>query len=167
MNASTTFVQVKRKTPTGIWALRGITVAITLIVLLVIGTVAYSAYEDYSAIKAELAGGSQQAVGAALIRGSVETVSINITVPNNGLYPLNVTLTCNYPTPNVACQRASVDVSPGGEGVLRFRMTVSNVSSFESSGNTVVNGTVAISMTPFVGLTVGTDFGGFVKTGGA
>ena len=157
---------MKRKTPTGIWALRGVTVAIALIVLLAIGTVAYSAYEDYSAIKAELAGGSQQAVGAAVIRGSSETVSINITVPNNGLYPLNVTLTCNYPTPNVVCQRASVDVSPGGQGVLRFRMTVSDVSQFESADNKVVNGTVAISMTPFVGLTIGTDFGGFVKAGG-
>jgi hypothetical protein len=151
----------------GIWALRGITVAVALIVLLVVGTVAYSAYEDYSAIKAELAGGSQQAVGAAVLRGQVETVSINITVPNHGLYPLNVTLDCNYPTSNVVCQRTSVDVSPGGEGVLRFRMVVSNVSQFEGSGNQVINGTVAISMAPFVGLTVGTDFGGFVKTGGA
>jgi len=151
----------------GIWALRGVTVAIALIVLLVVGSVVYSAYEDYSAVKAELAGGSKQAVGAAVLRGSMETVSINITVPNNGLYPLNVTLTCNYPTSNVVCQRTSVDVSPGGEGVLRFRMTVSDVSQFENSGNQVINGTVAISMTPFVGLTVGTDFGGFVKPGGA
>jgi len=160
-------VQVKRKTPMGIWALRGVTVAVALIVLLVIGTVAYSAYEDYSAVRAELAGGSRQAVGAAVLRGSMETVSINITVPNDGLYPLNVTLTCNYPTPNVVCQRTSVNVSPGGEGVLRFRMTVSDVSLFENSGNRVINGTVAISMVPFVGLTVGTDFGGFVKTGGS
>jgi hypothetical protein len=151
----------------GIWALRGVTIAIALIVLLVVGSVVYSAYEDYSAVKAELAGGSQQAVGAAVLRGSTETVSINISVPNKGLYPLNVTLTCNYPTSNVVCQRTSVDVSPGGEGVLRFRMIVSDVSQFESSGNQVINGTVAISMTPFVGLTVGTDFGGFVKTGGA
>jgi len=151
----------------GIWALRGVTVAVALVVLLVIGTVAYSAYEDYNAVKAELVGGSKQAVGAAVLRGSMEMVSINITVPNDGLYPLNVTLTCNYPTSNVVCQRTSVDVSPGGEGVLRFLMTVSNVSQFENSGNRMINGTVAISMTPFVGLTVGTDFGGFVKTGGA
>ena len=151
----------------GIWALRGVTVAIALVVLLVVGTVAYSAYEDYSAVKAELAGGSQQAVGAAVLEGSAESVSINITVPNNGLYLLNVTLSCDYPTPNVVCQRTSVDVAPGGEGVLRFRMTVSNLSQFESSDNQVINGTVAISMTPFVGLTVGTNFGGFVKSGGA
>jgi len=160
-------VQVKRKTPTGIWVLRGVTVAVTLVVLLVVGTVVYSAYEDYSAVRAELAGGSQQAVGLAELRGSSETVSMNITVPNRGVYPLNVTLACSYPTPNVVCQRTSVDVSPGGEGVLRFRMTVANLSQFESSGNRAINGTVAISMTPFVGLTVWTDFGGFVKQGGA
>ena len=160
-------MQVKRKTPMGIWALRGVTVAIAVIVLLVIGTVAYSAYEDYTAVKAELAGGNQQAVGAAVLRGSTETVSINITVPNNGLYPLNVTLSCDYPTTNVVCQGTSVDVSPGGQGVLRFRMTVLDLSVFEGSDNKVINGTVAISMTPFVGLTVGTDFGGFVKSGGS
>lgn len=160
-------MQVKRKTPIGIWALRGVTVAVFLVVMLVVGTVAYSAYEDYSAVKAELAGGSKQAAGVAVLRGPSETVSINITVPNNGLYPLNVTLACDYPTSNVVCQRTSVNVPPGGEGVLRFRMTVSNFSQFEDSGNQVINGTVSISMSPFVGLTVGTDFGGFVKSGGA
>lgn len=159
-------MQVKRKTPRGIWALRGVTVAIVLILLLVVGTLAYSAYEDFSAVRAELAGGSQQAVGAAVLKGSAETVSINITVPNRGLYFLNVTLTCNYPTANVVCQRTSVNVAPGEEGVLRFKMTVSDVSQFESSDNHVVNGTVAISMSPFVGLTIGTDFGGFIKSGG-
>jgi len=159
-------VQVKRKTPLGIWALRGVTVAVAVVVLLVVGTVAYSAYEDYTAVKAELAGGSQQAIGAAVLRGPMESVSINITVPNNGLYPLNVTLSCDYPTPNVVCQGTSVDVSPGDQGVLRFRMTVLDVSEFEGSGDTMINGTVSISMAPFVGLTVGTDFGGFVKTGG-
>jgi len=150
----------------GIWALRGVTVAIALVVLLVIGTVAYSAYEDYTAVRSEFAGGSQQAVGEAVLNGPAETVSINITVPNNGLYPLNVTLSCDYPTSNVVCQGTSVDVAPGGQGVLRFRMTVSDLSEFEGSGNQVINGTVAISMAPFVSLTVGTNFGGFVKPGG-
>lgn len=159
-------MQVKQKTPRGIWVLRGITVAIVLLLILVVGTVAYSAYEDYTAVRAELAGGSQQAVGEAVLRGLTETVSINITVPNGGLYSLNVTLTCDYPTSNVVCQRTSVNVTPGGEGVLRFKMTVDNVTQFESSGDQVINGTVAISMAPFVGLTVGTDFGGFVKSGG-
>jgi hypothetical protein len=160
-------VQVKRKTPRGIWALRGVTIAIVIIVLLAVGTVAYSAYEDYTAVRAELAGGSQQAVGAAVLRGSTEMISININVPNRGVYPLNVTLTCDYPTSNVVCQRASVNVAPGGEDVLRFRMTVADVSQYESSSDHLINGTVAISMAPFVGLTVATDFGGFVKSGGA
>ena len=160
-------MQGKRKTPRGIWALRGVTIAVALIVLIVIGTVAYSVYEDYSAVRPELAGGSQQAVGAAVLRGSTETVSINITVPNRGLYPLNVTLNCDYPTANVVCQRTSVDVSPGGQGVLRFRMTVLDVSQFESSSNHVINGTVAISMEPFVSLTIGTNFTRFINPGGA
>lgn len=159
-------MQVKQKTPRGIWVLRGITVAIVVILLLVVGTVAYSAYEDYSAVRAELAGGSKQVVGTVVSNGSNETVSIDIPVPNGGLYPLNVTITCNYPTSNVVCQRTSVNVAPGGEGMLKFRMIVYDVSQFENSGGHLINGTVAITMAPFVGLTVGTDFGGFVKQGG-
>ena len=160
-------MQVKQKTPRGIWVLRGITVAIVVILLLVVGTVAYSAYEDYSAVRAELAGGSRQVVGTVISNGSNETVSIDIPVPNGGLYPLNVTITCNYPTSNVVCQRTSVNVAPGGEGMLQFKMTVYDVSLFENSGNHVINGTVAITMAPFVGLTVGSDFGGFVHSGGS
>ena len=159
-------MQVKPKTPRGVWVLRGVTIAIALTVVIVIGTVAYSAYEDYSALRSELAGGPQQAVGRAVLEGEAETVSINITVPNRGLYPLNVTLTCSYPTANVACQRTSVEVPPGGQGVLRFLMAVANVTQFEASADRDINGTVAVTMGPFVSLTIGTDLGGFVKTGG-
>lgn len=157
----------KRKTPGGIWALRAVTIIVALLVLLVVGSVGYSAYEDYTAVRSELAGGSQQAVGAAVRQGSSEVVSINITVPNRGLYTLNVTLTCDYPTSNVVCQTASVSVPPGQEGVLRFRMTVVDVVTFANSPDQSINGTVAVEMQPFVKLIIGTNFGGFVNTGGA
>ena len=156
---------MKRKTPAGIWALRGVTVVVALAVLIVIGTLAYSGYEDYQGISSELAGGSQQAVGSAVFGGSGETVSLDIAVPNRGLYPLDVTVTCSYPTSNVVCQPTKVYVPAGGQGVIHFRMTVADVSQFESSRNHVINGTVAIAMAPFVSLTIGTDFGGFVRAG--
>ena len=134
--------------------------------MLVIGTVAYSSYEDYSALRADrLLGTPRQAVGREVLRGTAETVSINITVPNRGLYSLNVTITCSYPTANVVCQRTSVDVAPGSQGVLYFVMNVGNVTQFETSVDQDINGTVAISMPPFAFLTIGTDLGGFVKTG--
>jgi hypothetical protein len=157
---------MKRRTPAGIWVLRGITVTVAVVVILVAGTVAYSAYEDYTAVRSELTAGPQQAVGRAIIQGSSETVSINITVPNRGLYTLNVTVSCDYPTSNVVCQPSQVSVPAGQEGVLRFKMTVADVMQFEDSGSTKINGTVAVRMEPFVSLLIGTDFGEFVSTGG-
>jgi hypothetical protein len=157
---------MKRRTPAGIWVLRAITATVAVVVILVAGTVAYSAYEDYTAVRAEFTAGTQQAVGRATIQGSSETVSINITIPNRGLYTLSVTVTCDYPTSNVVCQPSQVSVPAGQEGVLRFKMTVADVMQFEDSGSTRINGTVAVGMEPFVSLLIGTDFGGFVSTGG-
>jgi hypothetical protein len=156
---------LKRKTPAGVWALRAVTATIALVVILVLGSVAYSAYEDYTAVRSELVGGSQQAVGRAVLQGSSETISINITVPNRGLYTLNVTVSCSYPTSNVVCLPSQVNVPAGQQDVLHFRMIVADVSQFENSDR-IINGTVDIAMGPFVSLSIGTNFGGSVSTGG-
>jgi hypothetical protein len=158
---------MKMKTPKGIWAIRAVSLALALVVILVIGSVGYSAYEDYTAVRAELSGGSQQVVGSAVIQGQSETVSLNITVPNRGLYTLNVTVVCGPQTEAVTCQRSEVAVPPGEQGVLRFRMTVADLSQFEASSDHRINGTVIISMEPFASVSIGTDFGGFVSPGGA
>ncbi len=158
---------MKLKTPRGIWALRAVTIVISLIVLLVVGTLAYSAYEDVSAVRSELAGGSQQAVGKAVMQGQSEVVTLNITVPNRGLYTLNITVTCSYPTSNVVCEPANVIVPAGQEGVLHFKLTVADVSQFATSPDHRINGTVTAEMQPFAKISVVTDFGSFVQTGGA
>ena len=146
--------------------MRAVTVAVALVVIIVVASVGYSAYEDYTAVRAELSGGSQQAVGRAVLQGQTETVSINITVPNSGLYSLNVTMTCSYPNSNVVCQRTTVNVPPGQQEVLHFRLVVANLAQFTSLTDHRINGTVDISMPPFVSLSIGTDFSGFVSTGG-
>ena len=158
---------MKRKTPRGIWALRAVSIAVALVVIIVIGTVGYSAYEDYTAVRAELSGGSQQAVGSAVLQGDAETVSLNITVPNRGLYALNVTVFCGAQQQAVVCQPSQVVVSPGAEGVLHFRMTVLDLPQFEASSDHRINCTVIISMEPFASVSIGTDFGGFVSSGGS
>ncbi len=156
---------MKTKTPRGIWALRAVTATITLIVLLVIGTVVYSAYEDYTAVRSELAGGSSQATGRAVLQGSSELISINITVPNSGLYPLNVTVTCTQKNPNIVCQPSRVNVPAGQQGVLHFHMTIVNLAQFAAASDHRIDGTVAIALVPFASLSIGFDLGGFVKTG--
>lgn len=156
---------MKGKTPTGLKVIRGISISITLILVLVLGTVFYSAYQDWNAVKSELSGPSPQATGKAVMQGQSEIVSINITVPNRGLYPLNVTVSCAQQT-NIVCSPAQVIVPAGEQGMLRFRMTVVDIAQFASSSNHRIDGTVAIHMVPFASLGIGVDLGGFVHQGG-
>ena len=99
-------------------------------VVLVIGSVLYSAYEDYSAVRPELEGGSSQPIGGVTQNGNTATVSINFTIPNTGVYTLNVTLTCSDPNPNVVCAAGHVSVQPGERQVQRFKMTIVNVQQY-------------------------------------
>lgn len=153
-----------RRTPRGIWALRAVTLAIAVVVIIVVGTVAYSAYEDYSAVKPELTGGSSNPIGTMTQSGNTAVVSINLTVPNRGVFTLNVTLTCDSNTV-VTCTEGHVSVPPGGEGVLRFKMTITDLKTYVAS-NTQINGTVSMGLEPFVNLSVVTDLSGLVKVGG-
>lgn len=155
---------MKRRTPRGIWALRAVTIAITLIVVIVIGTVAYSAYEDYAGVRSEMAGSG--ASGRAVLQGTSEIISINITVPNKGLYTLNVTVTCGQLNPNISCQPSQVSVPAGQQGVLHFEMTVANVQQFVASSNHRINGTVTIALEPFAGLSIGVNLGSYVQNPG-
>ena len=128
---------------------------------------AYSAYEDYSGVRPELTGGSSQPVGGVTQNGNTAVVSLNFTIPNGGLYTLNVSLTCDNGNPAVVCQEGQVSVPPGGEQVLRFRMTITNLQEYVASGDRRINGTVTMALEPFVSLTIGTDLSGLVNIQGA
>jgi hypothetical protein len=156
---------LKRKTPRGVWALRGVTAAITLIVLVVVATVGYSAYEDYSGIRSGAASGSSLIAGSAVYDEATggEIISFNVTVPNRGLYSVNVTIDCSSSNSAVACQRASALVPPGQSQLLRFVMTVSDVKQFLSSPDRQINGTVDLGLEPFASLSVGVNFTSFVQ----
>jgi hypothetical protein len=94
-------------------------------------------------------------------------VSIDFTIPNQGLYTLNVTLTCDNSNPNVVCQTGHVSVQPGQEQVLQFKLTVANVQEYYSSSDHRINGTLTMAMGPFVSLTIGTDLSSLVPQEGA
>ena len=146
-----------RKTPRGIWALRGVTIAVALLVILVVGTMIYSAYQEYNAIRPELSGGPNQPVGLITQNGNVAIVSLNFTIPNDGLYTINVTLTCDNSNPSVVCQEGHVTVPPGGEQVLRFKMTVTDVQRYVGSSDLRINGTLSLALEPFIGIAINTD----------
>jgi hypothetical protein len=156
---------LKRRTPGGVWALRGVTAAITLIVLIVVATVAYSAYEDYSGIRSGVASGNSLIAGSAVYNetSGAEIISFNVTVPNRGLYSVNVTIDCSSSNSAVACQRASASIPPGQSQMLRFVMTVSDVQQFLASSDHQINGTVDLGLEPFASLSVGVNFTSFVQ----
>lgn len=135
--------------------------------VLAVGTVVYSAYEDYTAVRPELSGGSSQPVGEITQNGNMATVSLTFTIPNAGLYTLNVTLTCDNSNPNVVCQAGHVSVPPGGREVLSFNMTITNVQEYINSGDRRINGTLAMALDPFVSISIGTNLSGLVNIEGS
>jgi hypothetical protein len=155
---------LKRRTPRGIWALRGVTAAVATIVIVVVASVAYSGFEDFQGVRSELASGSHVPVSASYDQATgTETVSLNITVPNRGLYPLNVTVTCSSASSDVSCQRAQAFVPAGGQQVLHFSLSVRDVPQFLSSQDHSISGTVFIGLVPFATLSVGVNFTSFVQ----
>jgi hypothetical protein len=154
---------MRRATPRGIWALRAVTVTLSIIVILVVGTVVYSAYKDFSTIRSELASGSNQVQRGVVQSGNSAVASLNITVSNSGLYTLDVTLNCDRSNPNVVCTAAHVSVPAGEQGVLRFKMTILSIQQYQASGNRRINGTVSAALEPFASITVVTDLSGLVK----
>lgn len=156
---------MKRKTPGGIWALRGVTVAIALVVLVVVATVAYSVYEDYSGVRSELSSGGHIATATAAYNQTTgsETITFNVPVPNRGLYSLNVTVSCASASSDVVCESAQADVPPGQEQVLYFTFTVNNVAQFLSSSGHAINGKVIMTLEPFASLSVASNFTSLVQ----
>lgn len=159
---------MKGKTPGGIWALRGVTIAIVLVVIIVVATVAYSAYEDFNGVRQGTAGGGKLIVGRAIYDQATgaETVTFNVTVPNRGLYQLNVTISCSSANPDVSCKTGTAEVPPGQQQVLRFSLSVSNVQQFLASGDRQINGTVDMALEPFATMSVGVNFTSFVQLPG-
>jgi hypothetical protein len=157
---------LKAKAPRGIRVLGAVTIAITLLVFLVIASVVYSAYADYNAVSGELRGGPGASVKRT-IQGSSELVSLNVTVPNRGLYTLSVTISCNNPVPssNTFCQPSTVTVKPGEQQVLELTIKIQSVAAYRAS-NGFINGTVNIQMEPFASLSIGVNFGSLVGNGG-
>lgn len=159
---------MKPKTPTGIKLLRVVSIAVTLISLVVIGSVLYSAYTDYRAVQDEFGGaaGHRPTVNITT-EGTARMVTLSFTVSNRGLYTLTVSLSCDNPPPDIVCSPASVNVPSGQEKVMQFQFTVSDYSKYAVPGSLHINGTVGVQMAPFVDLSVGTDFASLASPGSA
>jgi hypothetical protein len=159
---------MKAKTPTGIKVIRAVTISIAIVVVLVVGSVVYSGYAEYRSVTSEFKQGQGGVVGET-VQGAGAVFSANITIPDQGVYPITATISCGQSESsfNVYCQPASVTVQPGQTGVLRLQIHVQDLTAYENSANRRVNGTLAINMPPFVSLAVATDLSSLIQQGGA
>lgn len=105
--------------------------SLTFFSLLVVASVVYSAYVVYRGVTGELGGmGTQHATVMTLMQGGSEIVALNVTVPNKGLYTLQVSVSCPQGTSsNIVCDPGSVTVPAGQQRVLHFQMTITDPRS--------------------------------------
>jgi len=153
-----------KRTPRAMWAIRGFSIALAVIIVLAFGTVFYSAYVDYRGISDDVSNPAYHSV-VRTMDGDSESVAVNLTVPNHGLYTLQVSVSC--PEPNVeagvSCEQSSVTVPAGQTRTLEFRITVADLSKFENSLSQQINGSVSIEIMPFASVSLSYDLGGLVE----
>jgi len=157
---------LKSERSTAAGSLRAVALAITLVSVVTSAAVVYSAYADVSNVLTVSQKGSPAITAVTLVRGNSATVFVNASISNGGLLPLEVSLSCQALQPNVTCTPGSVSVAPGRSAVLKFQMTVADVTQISSATGLHVNGTLKASLVPFASLSVSTDFGSLYTAGG-
>jgi hypothetical protein len=148
-------------------SLRAVSLAITLVSIVTFATVIYSAYAGYTTVLDISRSGTSAVSATTVVQGSSETLFLNATVPNKGLLPIQVNLSCAPSHTDVSCPSASLTVGPGQTRTLHFNMTVTNFAQYLSNpGGLHVNGTLTFELVPFAGLSVSVDLATLVHQGG-
>lgn len=156
---------MNREPSTASRALRGVSLAITLVSIITFSTIAYSAYADVNGVLSSLRGPSTSATGAHYtVSGNTARLDLNFNVDNGGLYPLSIQLTCaNSPSLPVSCGPVSVSIQPGLSRGVDLVLNVNDLARLQtlvSSGAGVhLNATAAIFLQPFAVLSVTFDLG--------
>ena len=141
-------------------SLRAVSIVISLVSIVAFSTLAYSVYADYEGVVGVFGGGQGASPVASntVVSGSDVTQMLNFTVPNKGLYPITVSLSCSgAASAKVTCTNATATVPPGSSGVLAFAITLHNATSGAASLPSVP-GTLALSISPFATLRLSFDF---------
>ncbi|MBI3840995.1 MAG: hypothetical protein HY297_03450 [Thaumarchaeota archaeon] len=154
---------MKRPAPRSIRLLRVVSIVVSLISLLLISSVVYSAYADYRALTDQIGGsGAGRATLGAVQEGQSVLVTLNATVPNSGLYAIVVTMSCTGNPNLVQCDPARVTVPPGQVSRLTFHLTILNIAEYMAEPVHEINGTLFVDLVPFSSLSVGFDLGALV-----
>jgi hypothetical protein len=152
---------LKREPSTAARSLRAASLVITVVSLVAFSTIAYSFYEDVTGVVGALGSGSQtpSITSSTVVQGTSATIYVNATIPNRGLYPLAVGLTClpSNGSVTVTCADATVTVPPGQEQTLHFAMNLQNLNP-SGPNNISVAANVTLAIEPFVTFVISTRF---------
>jgi hypothetical protein len=131
-------------------------------------TVGYSVYAAVSNVTDTLGGNSPTPAITAkiVVRGSVATVYLNVTLVNNGFYPIVLSLACPHQgVSGISCSSPTITVLPGQTRALDFTMTVKNYTQSASEG-LHVDGQMNVALEPFASITLTVDLGTLLARGG-
>ncbi len=147
-------------------SLRAVALVITLVSVVSFSALGYSAYSVASGLLGSLQQGSSSVTVKEVQNGSSATLYVNATVLNSGLFPLRLSASCNPAQSGITCSPASVTVSPGGSGQLRFQVRVDNTSSLQGGAVGLhVNSTIGAEIVPWASLNVTLDLSQFLNRG--
>lgn len=59
-------------------------------VFILLASIIYSAYADYRGVTSTFSSGGHAVTATRTLQGVTETIKLNATVPNSGLYPVRV-----------------------------------------------------------------------------
>jgi hypothetical protein len=141
---------------------------ITLVSLVTFTTVGYSVYVDASNAARVLGGNSHTSAITAkiVIRESVATVYLNVTLANDGLYPIVLSLAClPQNMSGISCSSPTITVLPGQTQTLHFTMTVENYTQ-SAPKDLRIHGRVKVVLEPFASIALTVDLGTLLARGG-
>jgi hypothetical protein len=137
-----------------------------------VATITYSAYQDVSGVVAAVRGQAQGSPGTlqTKVSGNTAQWDLNFSVPNGGLYPLQLEMSCAPQTVlPVSCNDIRATVSPGQVQRISFIISVSSISGLKSAiangASLHLNTTASASIEPFATLTASFDLGSVLSGG--
>jgi len=158
---------LKSERTTAARSMRAVALAITLVSVVTFAAVGYSAYSDFNGFISNFRTGSTGISARTVAQGQAATLYVNATVPNDGLFPLSVSISCTAPPAGVTCTSSSLTIPPSTSGVLRFQISIANVTELQNAAGLHLNGTAVAGLVPFASISITVDLGSFLTGGGS
>jgi len=120
---------LKRVSSTLRGSFRGVAVAITLVSIITFSTIFYSVYRVYQSLTAS--GGLKGITKTTVIQGTMVVFSLNGSIPNNGLYPIDLSFTLSAESGGRLLTKSTstaVKLMPGQNRAVNFTSQIDLLS---------------------------------------